>query len=74
MSDKPLHTYRDAIDPGLSERFYGSDERSNRLFMALLDAGVIAGNNGLGCLSTPMDEAELNHIEAAFERALSTID
>ena len=74
MSDKPLRTYRDTIDPGLGERFYGSDQRSAQLFMALLDAGVIAGNNGLGCLSTPMDEAELNHIETALEMALSTID
>lgn len=74
MTDRPLRTYRDSVDSVPGERFYGSDERSNQLFMALLDAGVIAGNNGLGCLSTPMDEAELNHIEAAFECALSVIE
>ena len=71
MTDRKLHTYRDTVEPSLGERFYGSDKRSIRLFMALLDAGVIAGNNGLGCLSTPMGEAELDYIEAAFDKALS---
>jgi glutamate-1-semialdehyde 2,1-aminomutase len=74
MTDKTLHSYRDTVDPNMGERFFGSDKQSKELFMALLDEGVIAGNNGLGCLSTPMGEAELDHIESAFDKALSSIE
>jgi glutamate-1-semialdehyde 2,1-aminomutase len=63
---RPLRTYRDTVEPGVNERSY-------RLFMALLDAGIMVNDNGLGCLSTPMGEAELGRIEAALERALSTL-
>ncbi len=38
--------------------------------MALLDAGIMVNDNGLGCLSTPMSEGELDRIEGALERAL----
>jgi glutamate-1-semialdehyde 2,1-aminomutase len=73
MTDRTLHSYRDTVDSSQGERFFGSDKRSKDLFLALLDEGIIAGNNGLGCLSTPMGEAELDHIEDAFDKALSTI-
>lgn len=66
LVDRPLRNYRDTIEPGI-------DARSYRLFMALLDAGIMVNDNGLGCLSTPMGQAELDRIEAALERALSTI-
>jgi glutamate-1-semialdehyde 2,1-aminomutase len=66
MVGRPLRNYRDTVEPGV-------DERSYRLFMALLDAGIMVNNNGLACLSTPMGEAELDRIEAALERALSTL-
>jgi len=74
MIDRPLQNYRDTVEPGSAARFYGSDEQSSRLCMAFLDVGIIAGNNGLGCLSTPMGDSELDRIEAAFEWALSTLD
>ena len=61
---RPLRNYRDSVEPG-------ADARSSRLFMALLDAGIMVNDNGLGCLSTPMGEAELDRIEAALERALA---
>ncbi len=64
--DRPLRNYRDTVDPG-------ADLRSSRLFMALLDAGIMVNDNGLGCLSTPMGEAELDRIESALERALATL-
>jgi hypothetical protein len=61
---RPLRNYRDTVEPG-------ADERSYRLFMALLDTGIMVNDNGLGCLSTPMGEAELNRIEASLEQGLS---
>ncbi|MBI2002857.1 MAG: aspartate aminotransferase family protein, partial [candidate division NC10 bacterium] len=63
---RPLRNYRDSLEPG-------ADARSSRLFMALLDAGIMVNDNGLGCLSTPMGEAELGRIEAALGRALATL-
>ena len=66
MVSGPLRNYRDTVEAG-------ADLRSYRLFMALLDAGIMVNNNGLGCLSTPMGEAELDRIEGALERALSTL-
>lgn len=66
MVDRPLRNYRDTVEPG-------ADERSYRLFMALLDAGIMVNDNGLGCLSTPMGETELDRIETALERALGAL-
>ena len=67
MTDRPLRNYRDSMTPD-------ADARTYRLFMALLDAGVMMGSTGLACVSTPMGEAELNQIEAAFEQALYSLD
>jgi glutamate-1-semialdehyde 2,1-aminomutase len=66
MVDRPLRNYRDSVGPG-------ADARSYRLFMALLDHGIMVNDNGLACLSTPMGEAELDRIEAAVDRALATL-
>jgi glutamate-1-semialdehyde 2,1-aminomutase len=63
---RPLRNYRDTVAPGLADR-------ADRLFMALLDAGIMINNNGLACLSTPMAEAELDLIETAFAQALSVL-
>jgi glutamate-1-semialdehyde 2,1-aminomutase len=67
MVDRPLRTYRDSIEPDAEARCY-------QLFVALLDAGIMIGSNGLACISTPMGETELDQIEAAFERALLALD
>ena len=66
MVSRPLRNYRDTVEAG-------ADQRSYLLFMALLDAGIMVNNNGLGCLSTPMGEGELDRMEGALERALSTL-
>lgn len=66
MVSRPLMNYRDIVEPGVAER-------ADRLFMALLDAGIMINNNGLACLSTPMAEAELDQIESALDRALSRL-
>lgn len=66
MVDRPLRNYRDTIEPD-------ADARTYRLFMALLDAGIMVASNGLACLSTPMGEAELDRIESALEQALAEL-
>jgi len=66
MVSRPLRNYRDTVEAG-------ADQRSYRLFMALLDAGIMVNNNGLGCLSTPMGDAELDRINGALERALAAL-
>jgi glutamate-1-semialdehyde 2,1-aminomutase len=63
MTSKPPRTYRDTVEPAAGERM-------GRLFMHLLDAGVLVNTNGLACLSTPMGEAELQEIVRAFDQAL----
>jgi glutamate-1-semialdehyde 2,1-aminomutase len=63
---RPLRNYRDTVEPG-------ADARSYRFFMALLDAGIMVNDNGLACLSTPMGERELDRIEAAVDRALTSL-
>jgi glutamate-1-semialdehyde 2,1-aminomutase len=66
MVGRPLRNYRDTIAPGATER-------TSRLFMALLDVGIMINDNGLGCLSTPMGEAELDRVEEAVGRALAVL-
>lgn len=66
MTDRPLRNYRDTVEPEAAAR-------SSRLFMGLLDNGIMVNDNGLACLSTPMGEAELDIIEAALERALQAL-
>ncbi len=66
LTDRPLRSYRDAADPAMEARL-------ERLFLHLLDAGVLVGANGLGCLSTPMGEAEVEEIAAALDRALAAL-
>jgi hypothetical protein len=43
----------------------------SRLFLHLLDAGVLVGANGLGCLATPMGERD--EIAEATARALHVL-
>ena len=66
MTDRPLRNCRDTVEPEAAAR-------SSRLFMGLLDNGIMVNDNGLACLSTPMGEAELDIIEAALERALQAL-
>ena len=65
LSDRPLRNYRD-VDPD-------ADTRADQLCHALLDAGVVVNTNGLGCLSTPMSEREVEEIAVALERALPAV-
>jgi glutamate-1-semialdehyde 2,1-aminomutase len=66
FTDRPLRSYRD-VDQA-------AEARMERLFRALLDSGVLLHTTGLGCLSTPMGEGEVEELAAAVERALASID
>ncbi len=65
FTDRPLRSYRD-LDQA-------AEARMERLFLALLDAGVLIHTTGLGCLSTPMGDREIEEIAVAAERALGVV-
>ncbi|GAB2847095.1 aspartate aminotransferase family protein [Lentzea nigeriaca] len=45
------------------------------LFQSLLENGILIGDSGLGCVSTPMIEADIDEFGAAFDTAVTaTID
>ena len=44
-----------------------------RLHRALLDEGIIVSSTGLGALSTPMGEPEVDRFVASLTRALATL-
>jgi glutamate-1-semialdehyde 2,1-aminomutase len=66
LTARPLRSYRDAADAA-------AEARVERLFLHLLDAGVLVNTNGLGCLSTPMGDREVEELAAALERALGAL-
>jgi glutamate-1-semialdehyde 2,1-aminomutase len=65
FTDRPLRSYRDVDQV--------AEARMERLFRALLDAGVLLHTTGLGCLSTPMGESEVEEIATAVAQALQTV-
>lgn len=67
MTDNLLTNYRDTVTPEIKGL-------STRLFHALLENGVMINSNGLACLSTPMGDKELQFIESAVEKALSSME
>ncbi|MDH6111736.1 glutamate-1-semialdehyde 2,1-aminomutase [Kitasatospora sp. MAP12-15] len=44
-----------------------------RFYWALLDNGIHLGDSGLGCVSTPMGEAEITEYAAAFAKSLDQV-
>jgi glutamate-1-semialdehyde 2,1-aminomutase len=64
-TDRPLTNYRDV--PQDAKAFAWLD----RLHLGLLQNGVIISHRGLGCVSSPMGEAEVDDVLAAFERVLA---
>ncbi len=66
LTDRPVQSYRDTVDPA-------AQARMEEVFYGLLDAGVLLSTTGLGCLSTPMGEAEVEEIAVALERALAGV-
>jgi glutamate-1-semialdehyde 2,1-aminomutase len=65
FTDRPLRSYRD-IDQA-------AEARMERLFLELFHAGVLVHTSGLGCLSTPMGEREVEEFASATERALAAV-
>ena len=65
FTDRPLRSYRD-IDQA-------AEARMERLFLALFHEGVLVHTSGLGCLSTPMGEREVEEFASATERALAAV-
>jgi glutamate-1-semialdehyde 2,1-aminomutase len=67
MTAEPIVDYRSSI------RKASRQERFNRLHQNLLEEGIIISKEGLGCLSTPMGEAEVDQFVKAMERAVTKL-
>lgn len=67
MTDKPIVDYRDSIEGATQSA------RLSQLHLNLLDEGFIVSNSGLGCLSTPMSEAEVDQFVAGLSRAVERL-
>jgi glutamate-1-semialdehyde 2,1-aminomutase len=66
-TDGPLESYRSLHADAAAWA------RLDRLHLLLLDEGMIVARRGLGCLSTPMGEAEVDAFLAGLERALARL-
>jgi glutamate-1-semialdehyde 2,1-aminomutase len=65
-----LHACRTPITDYASSRA-GANATSRALVLALLNDGVFLAPRGLGCITTPMAEPELDTLVAAVERVLT---
>jgi glutamate-1-semialdehyde 2,1-aminomutase len=65
LTDRPLKNYRD-VDQG-------TERAMEALFGALFEAGVFVHTSGLGCLTTPMAEGEVEEIALALDRAIGPL-
>ena len=66
-TDRPIVNYRSLPTDPDSARLL------RRLHLGLLDHGVIISNDGLGCLSTPMDETQVDRFVAALEASVAAL-
>lgn len=67
LTREPITSYRDSLRNALPAA------RMARLHKELLDEGVIISNTGLGCLSTPMGDAEVDQFLNGLDRAVQAI-
>ena len=67
MTDRPIVDYRDSLERA------GQSARLGQLHLNLLDEGFIVSNSGLGALSTPMGEDEVDQFVVGFSRALERL-
>lgn len=67
LISEPLTDYRSAY------LYPERKKRMTRLFFKLLESGIYITPGGLGCLSTPMTIAEIDHFVAAMETSLATL-
>jgi glutamate-1-semialdehyde 2,1-aminomutase len=68
FTTRAIRDYQTAIPEPAAER------RMALLMTGLLNEGVLIAPNGLLALSTPMNDADIDEVIRAFERALSTVD
>ena len=66
-TDRPIVDYRSVPQDAAANRWLA------RLHRELLNAGVIVSHRGLACVSTAMDEADVDTCLAAFERAVAAL-
>ncbi|MFN0316172.1 MAG: aspartate aminotransferase family protein, partial [Burkholderiales bacterium] len=66
-TDRPLTNYRDVPQDAAAYDWL------DRLHRGLLCNGVIVSHRGLSCVSSPMGEAEVDEVLAAFERAVAEL-
>lgn len=64
-TDQPIINYRSLPRDAAATAWL------DRLHRGLLDAGSIISHRGLGCLSTPMDEAAVDYFLAGLEQAVA---
>ena len=67
MTDRPIVDYRDSLEGA------AQSARLSQLHLNLLDEGFIVSNSGLGALSTPMNEDEVDQFVAGLGRALDRL-
>ncbi len=67
MTADPVVDYRSSV------RKAAPAERFNRLHRNLLEEGIIISKEGLGCLSTPMGEGEVDQFIQGLERAMAKL-
>lgn len=69
FTDEPLTDYR-AVYRATADRHH---QIMARLFPKLINRGVLLSGWGFGCLSTPMDQAEIDHLSDAVLESLREI-
>ena len=67
------HTFEPIVDYRSGMHAASLASRMSQLHMNLIEEGVIISRAGLGCLSTPMGEAEVDFFAAALERAIANL-
>jgi glutamate-1-semialdehyde 2,1-aminomutase len=67
LTDRPIVDYRSSVAGALPTA------KLSQLHRALLDEGAIISNTGLGCLSTPMGEGEVDRLLGALERSVPAL-
>ena len=69
FTDEPFHDYR--------SYYRATADRHHRimglLFPKLINRGVLISAWGFGCLSTPMEQAEIDHLSEAVLESLREI-
>jgi glutamate-1-semialdehyde 2,1-aminomutase len=67
LTSNPVTDYRSSLKGALPAA------QMAKLHLALLDEGVIVSSSGLGCVTTPMGDGEIDRFVDALSRALATL-